>query len=168
MAVLSRDLSLRFGNFFNKDPGNWIPACVGVITSTDSGTITTPETHAHLAFVDVVAVPLNMTDAMDTFSTSFPHVHNTVNWKGAWTLSTVESEIPAFAATVTAPDFEIASPVNMERCVREVFEEHAVLWKKKMTKYTEKSTHSDHDLLILYVNILQVWEKPRQGGWNLD
>ena len=139
MAVLSRDLNLRFGNFFNKDPGNWIPACVGVITSTDSGTITNPETHAHLAFVDVVAVPLNMTDAMDTFSTSFPHVHNTVNWKGAWTLSTVESEIPAFTATVTAADFEIASPVNMERCVREVFEEHAVLWKKKWQNIPKKA-----------------------------
>jgi len=103
MDVSSRDLSLRFGNFLNKDPGHWIPACVGVMTSKCS-TITDPESHAHLAFVYVVAVPLNMADAKDTFTTSFPHVNNTVNWKGAWTFSTVESEIPAFAAAVTVVD----------------------------------------------------------------
>ena len=104
MDVSSRDLSLRFGNFLNKDPGHWIPACVGVITATVSSTIADPESHAHFAFVDVVAVPLNMADAKDTFTTSFPHVNNTVNWKGAWTFSIVESEIPAFAAAVTVED----------------------------------------------------------------
>ena len=112
MNVLSRDLSLRFWNFFNKDPGHWIPACVDVTISIAS-TITNPESYAHLAFVDVVAVALNMADAMGIFTTSFKHVHNTVNWKGAWTFSTVESEIPAFAAIVTAPDSQSASPVNM-------------------------------------------------------
>ena len=130
MYVLSRDLSLRLWNFFNKDPGHWIPACVGVIVTAVSSTISDREPYAHLAFVDVVAVALNMADAKEIFTTSFIHVHNTVNWKGAWTFSTIESEIPAFAAVVTAGDSKIASPVNMERCVREVFEEHTVLWKK--------------------------------------
>ena len=130
MKVESRDLSLRFWNFFNKDPGHGIIACVGVITSTVSGTISDPESHAHLAFVDVVAMPLNMADAMGIFTASFIHVHNTVNWKGAWAFSTVESEIPAFAAIITAEDSQSASPVNVYRCVREVFEEHTVLWKK--------------------------------------
>jgi len=104
MDVLSRDLSLRFGNFFSKDAGHWIPACVGVVTSTVSGTISDPESHAHLAFVDVVAVSLNMANAMGIFTTSFIHAHNTVNWKRAWTFSTVEREILAFAAAVTAVD----------------------------------------------------------------
>ena len=103
MDVLSRDLNLGFRNFFNKDPGHWIPACVGVITSTESGTISNPESHAHLALVDV-AVPLNMAYTMEIFTTSFIHVYNTFNWKGTWTFSTVESEIPAFAAAVTAGD----------------------------------------------------------------
>ena len=103
MDVSSWDLSLRLGNFLNKDPGHWIISSVGVITSTVSGTISDPESHAHFAFVDVVTVPLNMADTMGIqFTTSFPQVHNTVNWKGAWTFSTVESEIPAFAAAVTA------------------------------------------------------------------
>ena len=64
--------------------------------STVSGTISDPESHAHLAFVDVVAVALNMADTMGIqISTSSPQVDNTINWKGAWTFSTVESEIPA-------------------------------------------------------------------------
>ena len=130
MNVLSRDLSLRFRNFLNKDPGHWIPACIGVITSTVSSTIGDRESHSHLAFVDVVAVPLNMADTTRIFTTSFIHEQNTINWKGAWTFSTVESEIPAFAAAVAVRDSKNASPVNMERCVREVFEEHTVLWRK--------------------------------------
>jgi len=63
------------------------------------------------------------------FSTSFPQVHNTVNWKGACTFSTVESEIPAFAAAVTAVDIKNASPVNMEGSVREVLVEQTVLYR---------------------------------------
>ena len=130
MNVLSRDLSLRFRNFLNKDPGHWIPACVGVIASTVSSTIGDPESHAHLAFVDVVAVPLNMTDTKWTqFTTPFPQEHNTVDWKGAWAFSTVESEIPAFAAIITAVDSQSASPVNMERCVREVIGEQTLLYR---------------------------------------
>ena len=142
MDVLSQDLSLRFRNFFNKDPGHWTPACVGVITSTVSSTITNPESHAHLAFVDVVTVALNMADAMGIFTTSFIHVHNTVNWKGAWAFSAVESEIPALAATVTAVDSQSACPVNMESCAREVFEEHTILWKKDKNK--PKNHYSDN------------------------
>jgi len=95
MDVLSRDLSLGFRNFFNKDPGHWIVSSVGVITSTESGTISDPESHTHLAFVDVVTVSLNMADTTGIFTTSFIHEQNTINWKGAWTFSTVESEIPA-------------------------------------------------------------------------
>ena len=103
MDALSQYLGLRFRNFFNKDPGHWIPACVGVKISI-SRTITNPESHTHPAFVDVVTVPLNMADTKEIFITSFPHVHNTVNWKRGWTFRTVESEIPAFAAVVTFLD----------------------------------------------------------------
>ncbi len=127
-GCLFRDLSLRFPNFFNKDPGHWIPPCVGVIISI-SGTITDPESHAHLASVDVVTVPLNIVYAENILSFWFPHVHNTVNWQGSCTFSTVESEIPAFAAIVTAIDSKNTSPVDMEGCVREVLGEHAVLGK---------------------------------------
>ena len=138
MDVLSRDLSLGFWNFFNKDSGHWIIACVGVITSTVSGTISDPESHAHLAFVDIVTVPLSVADAMGISTIILIHVHNAVNWKRAWTFSTVESEIPAFATTCAIADSKNASPVNMERCARDVFEEHTVLWEKDDKNKPEK------------------------------
>ena len=76
MDVLPWDLSLRFRNFLNKNPGHWFESCVGVITSTISGTISDPESHAHFAVVDVVTVPLNMADTMGIqFTTSFPQVY---------------------------------------------------------------------------------------------
>ena len=125
MVILSRNLSLRLSNFFNEDPGHWTPACVGVIASTVSGTISDPESHGHLAFVDVVAVTLNMAGTVIILTVSFTHVHNSVNWQGSWTFNTVESEIPAFATSVTALDSKIASPVNMEGCVRKVLSEQS-------------------------------------------
>ena len=131
MNVLFRDLSLGFRNFFNKDPGHWIAACVGVITSTVSSTISDPESHAHLAFMDVVTESLNTADAMGIFTTSVFHVNNTVNWKELWTLSTVESEIPAFTAVVIIGDSQSTSPVNMKGSVREVLAEHTVLYRIK-------------------------------------
>lgn len=79
MDVLCQELSLGIRNFFNKDSGHWFVSSVGVITSTESGTITDPESHAHLAIMDVVTVPLNMPDAMGILTISFPHVHNTIN-----------------------------------------------------------------------------------------
>ncbi len=100
---------------------------MGVITSTESGTVGDPEPHAHLAFVDVVTVPLNIVDAVNILSLCLPHVHKTVNWQGGCTFSTVESEIPAFAAIITASDSKDTSLVNMESCVREVLGEHTVL-----------------------------------------
>ena len=137
MDVLSQDLSLGFWNFFNKDPRHWVPARVGVSISIAS-TITNPESHAHLAFVDVVAVPLNVADAMGISTIILIHVHNTVNWKRTWTFSTVESEIPAFATTCAIADSKNASPVNMEGCARGVFEEHTVLWEKDDKNKQEK------------------------------
>ena len=153
---MSRDLNLGFRNFFNKDPGHWIPACVGVITSAVSGTISDPESHAHLALVDVVAVPLNMADAMETFTTSFIHVYNTVNWKRTWTFSTVESEIPAFATAVTAGDSKNASPVNMEGSVREVLGEQTLLWNESISDHlTRFSFHSTIIVINLKLNSLK-------------
>ena len=90
-------------------------------------TITNPESHAHLAFVDIVTVPLNISDAVQILTVALPHVHNTVNWQGSCTFSTVESKIPAFATRGTPVGPEGTSPVNMEGCVRKILEENAVL-----------------------------------------
>ena len=100
---MSRDLRLRFRNFFNEDPGNGIPAFVGVSISIMI-TIADSESYAHLAIVDVVTVPFNMANTEKILILSCQHEHNTVNWQRSWTFSTVESEIPAFAAIVTSSD----------------------------------------------------------------
>ena len=104
MDVLPRELTLEFSNFFNEDPGHWFVSSIGVKTSTESGTIIDPESYAYLAFVDVVAVPLNMANTTRIFTSSFIHEQNAVNWKRVWTFSTVESEILEFAAAVTVVD----------------------------------------------------------------
>ena len=127
MEVLSWDLSLRLRNFFNKDPGHRNISCVGVSTSSIKLTITNPQSHVHLPFVDVVAVPFNMADAVGILRLCFPQEHDTVNWQGSCTFSAVESEIPAFAAPGAAFNSQCTSPVNMEGCVSQVLCEHTVL-----------------------------------------
>ena len=79
MDVLCRDLRLRTRNFLNKDPRHWIVSSVGVITSTVSCTISDPEAHAYLAFVDVVTVALNIVDAVNILTPWSRHVHKTIN-----------------------------------------------------------------------------------------
>ena len=123
---MSRDLRLRFRNFFNIDPGHRIPACVGVSVSI-TGTIAHPESHAHFAFVNVVAVTLNMADTVNILILSCLHVHKTINWQRSCAFNTVESEMPAFAAAVTGVDSKNASPIDMEGSVREVLSKQTLL-----------------------------------------
>ena len=110
---------MRFRNFFNIDPGHRIPACIGVSIFI-TGTIAHPESHAHFAFVNVVAVTLNMADTVNILILSCLHVHKTINWQRSCAFNTVESEMPAFAAAVTGVDSKNASPIDMEGSVREV------------------------------------------------
>ena len=145
MDVLSRELRLRFRNFFNIDPGHRIPACVGVSVSI-TGTIAHPESHAHFAFVNVVAVPLNMADTVNILILSCPHVHKTINWQRSCTFSAIESEIPAFAAVVTRVDSKNASPIDMEGSVREV------LGKQTLLKEIETKLRYHTTLMILDKN----------------
>ena len=49
------------------------------ITSDFMLTIVNPESDAHLSFVNVVTMPLNMANAGKMLSVALPHVHNTVN-----------------------------------------------------------------------------------------
>ena len=65
MDVKFRNLSLWFRDFLNIDPRHWLPASEGIVIISASWlAITDPEPHAHLAFVDVVTVTLNMADTM--------------------------------------------------------------------------------------------------------
>ena len=134
-----RNLSLWFRNFLNIDPRHWLPASVGIVTISATWlTITNPEPHAHLAFADVVTVTLNMADTVRIYRTSTTQVHNTVDWQGTWTFSTVESEIPAFTAGGAAIDSKSSSPGNTERCVGKVLGKHTLL-RKKVTRNEEKN-----------------------------
>ena len=111
-----RNLSLWFRDFLNIDPRHWLPTSVGiVITSAVWLTITDPESNAYLAFVDVVTVTLDMADTMRILRLSSTQEHNTVNWQGTWTFSTVEGEIPAFTAGGAAMDSKSSSPGNTEQ-----------------------------------------------------
>ena len=81
MNVKFRNLSLWFRDFLNIDPRHWLPASEGIVTiSTIWLTITDPESNAHLAFVDVVTVTLNMADTGRIKRLHTTQVHNTVNW----------------------------------------------------------------------------------------
>ena len=129
--VLFRNLSLCFRDFFDIDPRHWLPTSVGiVIISAVWLTITDPEPHAHLAFVDVVTVTLNMADTVRILRPSSTQVHNAVNRQGTWTFSTVEGEIPAFAAGGASIDPKGSSPRNEKRCVGEVLAKHTLLCKR--------------------------------------
>ena len=93
-------LSLSFRNFFNKHTGHWLPSSVPISVSIP-GAVADPESHAHLSFVDVITVPLNMADAMGIVITACLHVDNSVNGQRSRTLSAIESEVPTFAAVIT-------------------------------------------------------------------
>ena len=121
-------LSLSFRNFFNKYTGHWIPSCLAISVSK-WGAVADPESHAHLSFVDVITVPLNMADAMEIFITACLHVDNSVNRQRSRTLSAIEGEVPTLAAGIAAVNSQYTRPVNMKSCIREVFSENTVLQK---------------------------------------
>ena len=111
------DLLLRFWHFLNVDAGSRIPATVSVCISM-TGAITDPEPHAHLALMDVITVSLNMADTMGICALWHSiQVHNTINWRGTWTFSTVESEIPTLATSSTAMHAKGSIPENTESCI---------------------------------------------------
>ena len=72
-----------------------------------------------------------MTDPVGILGFNGPYEDNTINGQGICTFSTVESEIPAFAATSALVDSKSSRPVNMEGSVREVLGKHTVLKKKE-------------------------------------
>lgn len=79
MNAIFRNLSMWFGDFLNIDPRHCLPTSIGVMVSI-SLTVTDPESPAHLAFVDVGTVTLNMADTVRILMASTTRVHNTINW----------------------------------------------------------------------------------------
>ena len=121
-------LSLSFRNFFNKYTGHWIPSCLAISVSIWSA-VADPESHAHLSFMDVITVPLNMADAMEIFITACLHVDNSVNGQRSRTLSAIESEVPTLAAAIAVVNSQCTRPVNMKGSIRKVFGKNTVLQK---------------------------------------
>ena len=121
-------LSLSFRNFFNKHTGHWIPSCVAISVSIWSA-VADAESDAHLSFVDIITVPLNMADAKEIFITACLHEDNSVNGQRSRTLSTNESEVPTFAAGIAGVNSQYTRPVNMKGSIRKVFGENTVLQK---------------------------------------
>ena len=64
LQFTSPGLSLSFWNLFYKDSGHSVPSCEGVKASTISCAIAYPESHAHLSLAYIIAVALNVADAM--------------------------------------------------------------------------------------------------------
>ena len=121
-------LSLSFRNFFNKYTGHWIPSCVAISVSIWSA-VADAESDAHLSFVDIITVPLNMADAKEIFITACLHEDNSVNGQRSRTLSAIESEVPTFAAAIAVVNSQCTRPVNMKGSIRKVFGENTVLQK---------------------------------------
>ena len=78
LSPASGSLSLSFGNLLYEDAGHRKISSVGIIVSTVPSAFTNPESHAHLSFVDVVTVALNMADTMRIYRFT-GHVHDAVN-----------------------------------------------------------------------------------------
>ena len=79
--------------------------------------------------MDVITVPLNMADAMEIFITARRHVDDSVNGQRSRTLSSIESEVPTFAAAIAAVNSQCTRPVNMKGSIRKVLGENTVLQK---------------------------------------
>ena len=131
MAVTKEGLSLRFWDLLYKDPGYRLPASVSVIISIVSNAFTNPESHAHLSFVDIVAIALNMADTMRIFRFA-GHINNTFDRQGSWTFCTFESKVPTFTRGASIGS-KSTTPVYTKCCLREVFPEHTFLCKKGST-----------------------------------
>ena len=66
---------------------------------------------------------------MEIFITACPHVDDSVNRQRSRTLSTIESEVPTFAAAIAGVNSQYTRPVNMKGSIRIVFGENTVLQK---------------------------------------
>ena len=90
-------------------------------------TLSNPESHSHLSFVNVTAVTFNVPMAVKIMVPAGSHVERTVNRPRRPTLGAIEREIPAATAVVTSVNSEIPSEVDMEGGVCVVLQEFTVL-----------------------------------------
>ena len=94
-----------------------------------SGTLSNPESHSHLSFVNVIAVTFNVAVTVKIVrgTLACSHIECTVNRPRRAALGAIEGEIPAAAAVVTVVNPEVTSKVNMEGSVCVVLHKITVL-----------------------------------------
>ena len=93
-----------------------------------------PESHAHLSFVNVVAVTLNMAVTMQILDGILAslHVKCTFNRSRDYAFSAIESEIPAAATAVTVVDPEGASKEHVKFSLGVIFDEFTMLLRREI------------------------------------
>ncbi len=106
-----------------------MPARPRVSKLVASGTLSNPETHAHLSLVNVITMTFNMAVTEDLVVLAGLHVVRAINGPRRATLGAIEGEIPTATAVVTAGNPEVTSKVNMEGSVCEVLHKFTGLWR---------------------------------------
>ena len=107
-----------------------MPTSVGV-SKLFSGTLSNPEPHSYLSFLNVIAVTFNVAMTMKIVVSAYSHVECTVNSSRRATFGSIEGEIPATTAVVTVVNPEVTSIVDMERSVRVLLHKVTVLNEKE-------------------------------------
>ena len=138
-------LSLWGRHFFHVDPGYWVPACVGISDSI-ADTITDPESHAHDAFVDLLADSFYLTNSVHIFLVvvSMKHVDDSINGLWSWALCAVEGEIPPSAAAMTIGNAKIPIVKDSQSGIGRLLVEKAFLWKLVKKKESTIITTPSH------------------------
>ena len=123
-------LSLWGRDFFHVDPGYWVPACDG-ISGSKAFAITDPESHAYLAFVDLLTYTFYLTNSEQIFpaAVSVDHVNDSINGFWSWALCAIEGEIPPSAAIMTAVETKNSIEKDSQPSFGWLLAENAFLWK---------------------------------------
>jgi len=115
-----------------------MPTSVGVTKLFSCNTLSNPESHSHLSFLNVTAVTFNVAVTVKIVVSACSHVECTVNSPRRAALGSIECEIPATTAAVTMAIPEITSIVDMEGRVWVFFHKITVLIKKNTRKKERK------------------------------
>ena len=118
-------------DFFDEDTiHRIIESGEGVTERIRSTTISNPESHSNISFLNVVTVTFYMAVIVEIVVniTWCPNVEYTLNGPRRAALGAIEGEIPATTAASTVIYFEVASKVDMEYRVCVLFHKVTALY----------------------------------------
>ena len=166
-------LLLSFWHLFNEDPGHCTPACecVSTLDLGASCTLSNPESHSHLSFVNVITVTFNVAVTEKIMLPSSLHVECTVNRPRRAALGAIELEVPATTATFTVINPQVTSKVDMEGSVCVLLHEFTVLLKKMVLNECElgiktimSARGTDKDTKLEIARFIRVFLFSSQGS----